>query len=119
MAGKQGRGARARAKQRRLRERRIVKQANRARWDKYRDMGMNRKDKSKRSRKKRRNNLKGTHPFNPCGNLACSKCYIQAEHKPRQWVKFYKAMVWANNFFWKYLFKPAMIATTILVTMYM
>lgn len=79
MAGKQGRGARARAKQRRLQQRRAIKAANKAKYAKWRDDGMNRKNKSKRAGKKRRSPLKGTHPFYPCGNVACEKCYHRTE----------------------------------------
>lgn len=56
---------------------RARKQANRLRYQSMAESG----DNSKRvgTARKRRSNLKGTHPFTPCGNLACKRCYERTE----------------------------------------
>jgi hypothetical protein len=63
-------------KQKNLIEKRKRKAANRARYDNLAKLGQNTKStRARRSLKKKGSKLKGTHPYNPCGNLACKKCY--------------------------------------------
>ena len=75
MASKQGKGARAKAKLRRLREKRARKQSMQATYDAWRDQGVNKK--SKRSRKNAKKTLarNTTHPLGACGNPGCVRCH--------------------------------------------
>jgi hypothetical protein len=75
MAGKQGKGARAKAKLRRLKEKRAKKQSMQTIYQKWRDDGVN--QKSKRARKNARKNLARniSHPDGPCGNPGCVRCH--------------------------------------------
>ena len=76
MAGKQGKGARARAKLRRLREKRARRQSMQSQYERWRDEGRNRKDKSKRAKKAKRVLARNvSHPLGPCGNPGCTRCH--------------------------------------------
>ena len=80
-----GKGANNRARDLVMARKRARKAANKAKYQAWKEQGVN--TKSRRAIKKRKSTLKGTHPFNPCGNLACDKCYEQAVRLPRQYIK--------------------------------
>lgn len=69
-----GKGSRARTKARRKQERKNKKESMQKMYQLWASQGTN----SKRQRAKtfRRTTVKvHKHPINPCGNLACMKCY--------------------------------------------
>jgi hypothetical protein len=70
-----GKKARAKSKERRLKEKRARKAANRARYEKWRDMGQNSKSKRARAGSKKRQLANVvSHPNGACGNVGCMRC---------------------------------------------
>lgn len=73
MASKGGSKSRARTKERRKKERKAIKEANKRKYEAWRDAGSNKKDK--RSKTKGRNRVAARkHQTNNCGNPGCNKC---------------------------------------------
>ncbi len=66
--------SRAKAKERRKKEKAARKKTNQEKYQKWRDLGIN--TKSKRSFKgKRKGPRARNHPHGECGNPACQHCY--------------------------------------------
>lgn len=71
--GKQGSGSRQRSRDRRAKERRARKEANRAQYAAWRDAGKNQK-KKRNSNNVKFSATKHTHQVMNCGNPGCSQC---------------------------------------------
>ncbi len=63
------------AKLENLQNKRKRKASNKARYEQLRISGQNSKSTRARRNAKKGTKLKGTHPFTPCGNPACKKCF--------------------------------------------
>ena len=68
-------GAKSRSKERRRREKAARKAAMKARYESYRDKGINTKSKRYRNNLKDRTVSGFDHPEGHCGNIGCKKCF--------------------------------------------
>lgn len=64
----------SRSKERRLKEKRARKQANRAKYEAWRNQGVNSKSKRAQLNLKRKKKVRNSHPEGACGNIACMRC---------------------------------------------
>lgn len=70
--------SRKRSKEQRAAKKRAMKEANRAKYQAWRDAGQNGKRAKVARRKKRRGIRIVSHRLGPCGNAGCMRCHPSA-----------------------------------------